>query len=61
MSKIQKQDLYHGAALTQIVEHPTFKALNRASKNYGHYLVNADREVFVKYSASSSSPWGFTL
>ena len=27
--KIQEQDIYHGPALMQIVEHPSFKALNR--------------------------------
>jgi len=59
--KIQEQDLYHGAALTQIVEHLSFKALNRASIKYGHYLVNADRQVFVKYRKSKTSPWIFTL
>ena len=47
--KIQEQHLYHGAALTQIVQHQSFKALNRASKKYGHYIVNTDRHVFVKY------------
>lgn len=59
--KIQEQDLYHGAALTQIVEHPSFKALNRASTKYGHYLVNTDRQVFVKYRKAKKSPWSFTL
>lgn len=47
--KIQDQDLYHGAALTQIVEHASFKALNRGSEKYGHYLVNKDQHVFIKY------------
>lgn len=59
--KIQEQDVYHGAALTQIVEHESFKALNRASTKYGHYMINADRQVFVKYRTSTSSPWIFTL
>jgi hypothetical protein len=59
--KIQEQDRFHGAALTQIVEHDSFKALNRASTKYGHYLVNADRHVFVKYSKSTRSPWSFTF
>jgi hypothetical protein len=59
--KIQEQDLYHGAALTQIVEHRSFKALNRASTKYGHYLVNTDRQVFVKYRKAKNSPWNFTL
>lgn len=59
--KIQEQDLYHGAALTQIVEHISFKALNRASTKYGHYLVNTDRHVFVKYRKPNRSPWQHTL
>lgn len=59
--KIQEQDRFHGAALTQIVEHKSFKALNRASAKYGHYLVNADRHVFTKYSKATRSPWSFTF
>jgi hypothetical protein len=57
--KIQEQDIYHGPALMQIVEHRSFKALNRASTNYGHYLVNTDRQVFVKYRKTKRSPWQF--
>src|SRR5437773_9583934 len=59
--KIQDKDLYHAAALTQIVEHDSFKALNRASAKYGHYLVNTDKNVFVKYRKSDYSPWQFNL
>lgn len=59
--KITEQDFYHGAALTQIVEHKSFKALNRASAKYGHYIVNTDRHVFVKYRTASKSPWQHTL
>ncbi|HEY6094790.1 MAG TPA: hypothetical protein VIU93_07535 [Gallionellaceae bacterium] len=59
--KIQEQDRFHGAALTQIVEHESFKALNRASPKYGHYLVNTDRHVFAKYSKATRSPWSFTF
>jgi hypothetical protein len=59
--KIQEKDIYHGAALTQIVEHPSFKALNRATEKYGHYLVNTDLHVFVKYRKSSRSPYIFTV
>lgn len=59
--KIQEQDRYHGPALMQIVEHASFKALNRASKAYGHYLVNTDREIFVKYLKVRKSPWVFTV
>ena len=59
--KVQEQDQYHGIALTQIVEHKSFKALNRASSKYGHYLVNTDRHVFLKYRTPVMSPWIFTL
>lgn len=59
--KTQKQHIYHGPALTQIVEHESFKALNRASEKRGHYLVNADREVFVKYRTNETSPWQFVF
>jgi hypothetical protein len=59
--KIQEQDVYHGPALMQIVEDPSFKALNRASKRYGHYLVNTDRHVFTKYRRTKRSPWQFVF
>ncbi len=59
--KIQDQDIYHGSALTQIVQHDSFKALNRASSKYGHYLINKDQHVFVKYRTNKRSPWSFTL
>jgi len=59
--KIQEQDIYHGPALMHVVEHPSFKALNKASKVYGHYLINTDRHLFVKYSTKKKSPWQFTF
>lgn len=59
--KIQEKHLFHGAALTQIVEHRSFKALNKASSHYGHYLVNTDRQVFVKYRTTENSPWQFVF
>jgi hypothetical protein len=55
--KIQEQDIYHGPGLVQIVEHKSFKALNRASSKYGHYLINTDRHVFAKYSTKKKTPW----
>jgi hypothetical protein len=56
--KIQEQDFYHGAALTQITEHPSFKALNKANTgHYGHYLVNTDTHVFVKYRTGPAPIW----
>lgn len=40
----------HGAALATIAGAEEFTALNRASSGkYGHYVVNHDREIFIKY------------
>lgn len=57
--KIQEMDVYHGPALMQIVEHGSFKALNKTDKKYGHYTVNTDRHIFVKYRKHKNSPWRF--
>jgi hypothetical protein len=59
--KIQTKDFYHGAALTQIVEHPSFTALNKAGDKYGHYIVNYDIRLIVKYSSPGNGPWQFTF
>src|SRR5690242_18720262 len=63
--KIQEKDLFHGAALTQIVEHESFKALNKADEKYGHYQVNHDRRLLVKHSKAESNAgtqiWSFTF
>ena len=57
--KIQDKDVYHGAALTQIVEHNSFKALNKAGSKYGHYTVNDNRRLFVKYRTTGRNNWRF--
>lgn len=59
--KIDHKDLYHGAALTQIAEHDSFKALNKADQKYGHYLVNTDRRLLTKHSEKNAEPWQFTF
>jgi hypothetical protein len=59
--KVQDQDIFHGIALTQLVEHPSFKALNKASKRYGHYLLNQDRRLFVKYRTNGGLAWQFVF
>jgi hypothetical protein len=59
--RIQEKDLFHGAALTQIVEHHSFKALNNADTKYGNYQINHDRRLHIKHSKRASSPWRFTF
>lgn len=60
---IQKKDLFHGAALTQIVEHERFKALNKADdRRYGHYLMNHNVVLSVKYATTArQSNYSFTF
>ncbi len=58
--KIQQKDYYHGAALTQIVEHESFKALNKADEKYGHYKINHDIRLMIKITSIENEPWQFT-
>jgi hypothetical protein len=58
--RIDSKDLYHGAALTQIIEHDSFKALNKADHKYGHYQINTDSRLLVKHSVQEES-WRFTF
>lgn len=46
---INHKDFMHGAALVTIADSGMFTALNRASVKYGHYVVNHDRHLFIKY------------
>ncbi|MET9392784.1 hypothetical protein ABZY20_20715 [Streptomyces sp. NPDC006624] len=48
---IDYKDFMHGAALVAIADSEKFTALNRASVKYGHYVVNHDRHLFIKYSS----------
>ncbi len=59
--KVKKKDLFHGAALTQIVEDPRFTALNKADEKYGHYQVNHNKRLLVKHASNDEAPWIFTI
>lgn len=59
--KIQQKDYYHGAALTQIVEHKSFKALNKTDEKYGHYKINHDIRLMVKITSIADEPWQYTV
>ena len=59
---ITRQDIIHGAVLTPLVEHPSFKALNKPDgAPYGVYLLNDDRPFMVKYGRSQNDKWHFTF
>lgn len=54
------EELYHGAALTRIVEHPLFTSLNSGGQR-GVYRINHDT-LYVKYSTSpGDGAWRFTF
>lgn len=59
--RVQEKDIYHGIALTQIVQHESFKALNSGSAKQGHYLINSDRHLLVKYRTNDGDSWQFTF
>lgn len=52
--KINNDHLYHGAALTQVAEHRTFKAINEVShagaRSRCAFLINADIGLYLKYA-----------
>jgi len=59
--KINDDHLYHGAALTQVAEHPTFKAINAFSKNgtrsRSAFLVSTDIGLYLKYASKPKKPF----
>ncbi|MGO9201683.1 MAG: hypothetical protein ACLQM8_14250 [Limisphaerales bacterium] len=59
--KINKDHLYHGAALTQVAEHPTFKAINELSlqgeRSRCAFLVNTDIGLYLKYARIAREPF----
>lgn len=48
---IDDKDFWHGAALVAIADSKLFTALNKSGGKYGHYVVNHDRDLLIKYSA----------
>ena len=59
--RIHEDHLYHGAALTQIAEFPTFKAINAFSaggeKSRSAFIVNHDTGIYLKYATSPTKRW----
>lgn len=52
--KINDDHMYHGAALTQIVEHPTFKSVNaiwlNGKKSNSAFRINDTTGIYIKYA-----------
>jgi hypothetical protein len=55
---IDKQEFYHGAAITRLLEDPRCERVR--PHDFG-YVVNEAVFVFLKYSTKGRSPWGFVF
>jgi hypothetical protein len=66
--KINDDHMYHGAALTQIAEHPTFKAINafwqNGEKSSCAFRINDTTGIYIKYAGvphGSAKEYVFTF
>ena len=54
--KINDDHMYHGAALTQIAEHPVFKAINafwsNGKKSSCAFRINDTTGIYIKYAGA---------
>ena len=54
--RINDDHMYHGAALTQIAEHPTFKAINAFWQNQKRsscaFRINDTTGIYIKYAGT---------
>ena len=59
--KINDDHMYHGAALTQIAEHPQFTAINAFKHNgatsRSSFLINTNIGVYLKYATKAIMPF----
>lgn len=60
---ISQTSFRHGAALCAIADCPQFTAVNKASGKYGHYALNHDRELYLKYCSEPGKgcSYGFVI
>jgi hypothetical protein len=59
--RIQDKDYYYGAALTQIIEFPSYTAINKITSKNGLFQLNENIRFLIKYSTSDQSDWMFTF
>ena len=65
--KIHDDHMYHGAALLQITEHPTFTAINSievaGQRSRSAYRINDTIGIFLKYASkpSAQDEYAFTF
>ena len=59
--KINNDHMYHGAALTQIAEHPAFTAINvfrtRQGASRSGFVINSNIGVYLKYASEPKLPF----
>ncbi len=59
--KVNNDHMYHGAALTQIAEHPEFTAINAFKTDTGisrsTFRINDDIGIYLKYATEPKGPY----
>jgi hypothetical protein len=59
---ITVKDMHHGAALIQIAEYPTFKAINsfeptKGQKSNAAFIINTNTGLYFKYGMNPNKSW----
>ena len=62
------REMYHGAALAQIVESGGGASIRKASRAFGHYEIESGyfsagrgRRLLIRHSSAAAGPWRFVL
>jgi hypothetical protein len=59
--KIQEQELFHGAAIVQVVEYANNVIVQKTKGQNGHFVINKNTNLILKYRSHRKPPWRFAL
>ncbi|MGE5403316.1 MAG: hypothetical protein ACM3PP_00050 [Candidatus Saccharibacteria bacterium] len=59
--KIQENDLFHGAVLTQIAQYNESVRISKINDKIGCYLIDNESLILIKYRTPNMAPWSFRL
>lgn len=58
---ITERDKFYGVVLRHLTRHERLSKVQEVGDKAGHFCLNDDAFLLVKYSSSNSSPWRFTF
>lgn len=63
VARIDEYHRYHGAALSQVAEHPDFSSVNKVvgMDSRSVYQINHNIGMYVKHSTLENNEWRFTF